>query len=111
SPPGWRWVNDQSAVSPLAPRACPLLGRRGWAVVPPAAPHFRRSVMTTAHACVRGLLVAALLPWTPRWGRCGAPCSPRFADRLPERVAEHDPRSLRLLDDSPRSPCCQCITG
>src|SRR5712692_8194835 len=39
--------------------------------------------MTTAHACVRGLLVAARLPWTPRWGRSGARFSPRFAVRLP----------------------------
>src|SRR3954471_21017914 len=39
--------------------------------------------MTTAQACVRGLLLAALLPWTPRWGRGGARFSPRFTDRQP----------------------------
>src|SRR5215475_15335740 len=43
--------------------------------------------MTTAQACVRGLLVAARLPWTPRWGRSGARFSPRFAARLPARTA------------------------
>src|SRR5213082_937302 len=39
--------------------------------------------MTTAQACVRGLLVAALLPEAPRWGRGVARFSPRFADRRP----------------------------
>src|SRR3954447_16601819 len=39
--------------------------------------------MTTAQACVRLLLVAALLPEAPRWGRSGARFSPRFADRMP----------------------------
>src|SRR2546421_12985833 len=43
--------------------------------------------MTTAQACVRGLLVAALLPETPRWGRDGARFSPRFADRQPASTA------------------------
>src|SRR5438270_10105538 len=39
--------------------------------------------MTTAHACVRCLLLAALLPWTLRWGRSGARFAPRFTDRMP----------------------------
>src|SRR5258708_24419825 len=39
--------------------------------------------MTTAHACVRCLLLAALLPRTLRWGRSGARFSPRFTDRMP----------------------------
>src|SRR5947207_15593334 len=39
--------------------------------------------MTTAQACVRGLLVAALLPGASRWGRGGARFSSRFVDRLP----------------------------
>src|SRR3954470_2843237 len=43
--------------------------------------------MTTAQACVRGLLVAALLPETPRWGRSVARFSPRFADRSPTSTA------------------------
>src|SRR2546430_6175722 len=43
--------------------------------------------MTTAQACVRGLLVAALLPETPRWGRHVARFSPRFADRSPTSTA------------------------
>src|SRR5437773_911473 len=43
--------------------------------------------MTTAQACVRGLLVAALLPEAPRWGRDGARFSPRFADRMPASTA------------------------
>src|SRR5229473_876894 len=43
--------------------------------------------MTTAQACVRGLLVAALLPETPRWGRHVARFSPRFADRQPASTA------------------------
>jgi len=33
-PPGWRWVNGQSAVGPLVPSARPILGRRGRAAVP-----------------------------------------------------------------------------
>src|SRR5713226_9177057 len=43
--------------------------------------------MTTAQACVRGLLVAALLPEAPRWGRRVARFSPRFADRQPASTA------------------------
>src|SRR3954451_6416398 len=39
--------------------------------------------MTTAQACVRGLLLAALLPEAPRWGRGGARFSPRFTARQP----------------------------
>src|SRR5215212_1637004 len=39
--------------------------------------------MTTAHTCVRGLLLAALLPEAPRWGRGVARFSPRFTDRMP----------------------------
>src|SRR4051812_22533625 len=39
--------------------------------------------MTTAQACVRGLLLAALLPEAPRWGRGVARFSPRFAARWP----------------------------
>src|SRR5713101_563323 len=52
-----------------------------------ATPHFRRSVMTTAQTCVRGLLLAALLPEAPRWGRSVARFSPRFADRQPASTA------------------------
>src|SRR6059058_4570818 len=54
---------------------------------PPATSHFRRSVMTTAQACVRGLLLAALLPEAPRWGRGLARFSPRFTDRQPASTA------------------------
>src|SRR2546423_4914711 len=43
--------------------------------------------MTTAQACVRGLLLAALLPEAPRWGRGVARFSPRFADRQPASTA------------------------
>src|SRR5205823_13172231 len=43
--------------------------------------------MTTAQACVRGLLLAALLPEAPRWGRSVARFSPRFADRQPASTA------------------------
>src|SRR6478672_8307110 len=43
--------------------------------------------MTTARACVRGLLLAALLPEAPRWGRGVARFSPRFADRQPASTA------------------------
>src|SRR5438067_4999448 len=43
--------------------------------------------MTSAQACVRGLLVAALLPEAPRWGRSVARFSPRFADRQPASTA------------------------
>jgi hypothetical protein len=43
--------------------------------------------MTTAQACVRGLLLAALLPEAPRWGRSVARFSPRFADRSPTSTA------------------------
>src|SRR4029079_10422315 len=39
--------------------------------------------MTTAQACVRCLLLAALLPEAPRWGRRVARFSPRFTDRMP----------------------------
>src|SRR3954471_2886825 len=39
--------------------------------------------LTTAQACVRGLLLAALLPEAPRWGQGVARFSPRFTDRLP----------------------------
>src|SRR3954454_4914555 len=39
--------------------------------------------MTTAPACVRGLLLAALLPEARRWGRGVARFSPRFAGRWP----------------------------
>src|SRR6476646_9131946 len=43
--------------------------------------------MTTARSCVRGLLIAALLPEAPRWGRSVARFSPRFADRQPASTA------------------------
>src|SRR5256714_11578482 len=43
--------------------------------------------MTTAQACVRGLLLAAPLPEAPRWGRGVARFSPRFADRRPASTA------------------------
>src|SRR6266511_1557356 len=43
--------------------------------------------MTTAQACVRCLLVAALLPEASRWGRDVARFSPRFADRMPASTA------------------------
>src|SRR5207248_9815074 len=43
--------------------------------------------MTTAQACVRGLLLAALLPEALRWARSVAGFSPRFADRQPASTA------------------------
>src|SRR5262245_61902902 len=43
--------------------------------------------MTTAQTCVRWLLLAALLPETPRWGRGVARFSPRFTDRMPASTA------------------------
>src|SRR3954471_17551232 len=53
--------------------------------------------MTTAQACVRGLLLAALLPEAPRWGRGVARFSPRFADRLPASTT-----GAMLFADSPQ---------
>src|SRR5262245_20464656 len=53
--------------------------------------------MTTAQACVRLLLLAALLPEAPRWGRDVARFSPRFADRMPASTA-----GAMLFADSPQ---------